>query len=213
MSNIAIEDFNTYFVTHVRNIEREHTDETGSYPYAVGFNVICTNNNRVMYFENHMNSNMVPASPSDQQLVDAAWSNLIPTVKTWATAVVNSSNILGTTFRPSASNSNNDFTTTSNFNLGTFTSNFDLRLTRFEVYPPAKPSSWCVGFNVSSGSNAAVHMYIDTNVIVTTFANTLAETEIMELAWSNVKETVGKWAETKYVQPILINTVFMSSNW
>lgn len=213
MSNIALEDFNTQFVTHVRAIEREHDDLTGTFPFAVGFNIVCLNNNRAMYFESHIASNAVPPSPSDQQLVDAGWSNLITDVKTWATNVVNSSNIIGTYYFPAASNSNMHFATTTNFPLASFTSNFDVTLARFEVYPPTKPSSWCVGFNVASASNANQNMYVDTNVVVATFAQTKAETEIMDLAWSNVKETIGKWAESKYIQPVLVNTLFTSSNW
>lgn len=218
-SNLSFDDFQTNFLVQVRGVERSHHDETGVYSYAAAFNVVCTTNNRVMYFEKHISPDDLtalqnPGQPTEQELIDFAWDALKADVKTWATTVVSSSNLVGASFAPSPLPALG-FSSTSNFTLDTFTSNFDLSLARFEVYPPLQPSSWCVGFNAQRKGDASVSMYIDTNVMVQTFANLRAEQEIMDDAWSNVKETIGTWAQQKYTTSQLLNTAFTPSacNW
>ena len=58
-------------------------------------------------------------------------------------------------------------------------------------------------------------MYIDTNIMVDTFALVRAEEEILRHAWTNVKEQIGGWAKSKYTIPQLVNTVYTapSNNW
>lgn len=213
MSNISFEDFNNNFITHIRGFEEQHTDETGTYDYGVGFNVVCTNNNRVMYFESHITSNMLPPSFDTSNVVEVAWSNVLPDVKAWATDVINSSNILGQSFTPSvASNSNLDFSTTSNFDFATFSSNFNLYVNRMETYPANNPSCWCVGFLASKSNDASTYLNMDTQVVVTTFAIFQAEQEILDLGWSNLKENYGQWAENIYNQSSYLNASYSSSN-
>ena len=214
MSNISVETFNQNFTTHIRGFEDGHTDETGTYDFGVGFHVFCKNNNRVMYFESHITSNMLPQNYTESNLKDVAWSNVIPDVKTWATNVINSSNILGHSYVPSvATNSNLDFTTTSNFNFATFSSNFNIYVNRMETYPTNYPNCWCVGFIASKSNNPSVSLSMDTQVIVNTFAIFKAEQEILDLGWSNLKEQYGIWAEKIYNEGTLINSTYTASNW
>ncbi len=214
MSNISLETFNESFMTHIRGFENGHTDETGTYDFGVGFNVICKNNNRVMYFESHLSSNVLPSNYTNNDIVDAAWSNVLPNVKTWATDVVNSSNILGVDFVPSvATNSNLDFTTTSNFDYATFSNNFDIKVQRMNPYPENNPSCWCVGFNTYKKSDHNTNFFIDTQVVVNTFAIYRAEQEILDLGWSNLKEPIGQWANSVYSLNPVLNTSYTSSNW
>lgn len=214
MSNISLEDFNTNFLTYIRGFEHGHTDETGTYDFGVGFHVVCKNNNRVMYFESHVNSNLLPENYTDCNLKDVAWSNVIPDVKSWASEVVNSSNILGHTFVPSvATNSNLDFSTTSNFNFATFNSNFTLSVSRMETYPAVRPFCWCVGFLATKSNDTNTCLVLDTQVVVNTFAIYKAEQEILDLGWSNLKEKYGVWAEQVYNDSHFINTQYAASNW
>lgn len=104
MSNISLTDFNTNFMTHIRGFETNHE---GTFDYGVGFNVVCKNNNRVMYFESHINSNMLPSNYTNNDVVEVAWSNVVPNVKSWATTVISSSNIIGQSFTPSISSNSN----------------------------------------------------------------------------------------------------------
>jgi hypothetical protein len=161
---ISLYDFTNNFTVHVRDIDKEDHFEGGSnIPFAVGFNVLCRPNNRVMFFEKHMDSNdLLPttsnfADPTDQELVDSAWSNLIPGIKTWATTAFTASNLIGSQYYPI-----HGFNTTSNFDLFTYNSNFTTRVARFEVYPATKPSSWCIGFNVIKTSTPSESFYVDT---------------------------------------------------
>jgi hypothetical protein len=214
MSNISFSDFSNNFVTHIKGFEVGHTDETGTYDYGVGFHVVCTNNNRVMYFESHISSNDLPPSFNNSNVVDVAWSNLLPNVKTWATSVLGSSNILGKTFTPSvATDSNLDFSTTNNFDYATFSNNFVLKVSRMETYPEKDPWCWCVGFTASPMSNDSLTLAADTVVNVNTFAIYKAEQEILDLGWSNLKERYGLWAEPIYNENSFTNTLYAPSNW
>lgn len=214
MSNISLETFNANFLTHIRGFESGHTDETGVYDYGVGFNVVCKNNNRVMYFEAHVGSNVLPSNYTESNVVDAAWSNVIPDVKNWATSVVSSSNILGAQFIPSiAINSNLDFATTSNFSYSTFSSNFNVNVHRMETYPANNPASWCVGFKVTKSNDVMTSMLVDSKVTVSTFAIYKAEQEILDLGWSNVKENIAQWAQPIYIQSQFLNQQYLPSTW
>jgi hypothetical protein len=210
MSNLSLEDFNTNFVTEICSIEEGHTDEAGSFDYGVGFHVLCKPNRRVMYFEHHLSSNILPPGFGESDIVNAAWSNLLPTVKTWAEGAINSPSLLGAVYTP---NSNLVFTTASNFTLADYNSNYTTSISRFDTYPRIEPTSWCVGFNVVRNANPAETMYVDTNVFVTTFALNKTEEELLDMAWSNVKENIGSWAESKNVKPTLLSTTYTSSNW
>jgi len=213
-SNISLSNFNEHFTTHIRGFEQNHTDETGTYRYGVGFNVICTDNNRVMYFESHLTSNMLPVSYTDNDVVNIGWSNVLPTVKSWASTVISSSNILGCSYVPSvASNSNLDFKSIDNYDYATYSSNYDTKVNRMEVYPANNPSCWCVGFSAMCKSNASINMSTDTQVVVNTFEIFKAEQEILDLGWSNLKENIGSWAKQKSSESQFLNTSFASSNW
>ncbi len=48
--SISIEDFNTNFIVQIGSIAKPHIDETGVIPAVVGFNIMCSLNNRVQYF-------------------------------------------------------------------------------------------------------------------------------------------------------------------
>lgn len=212
---ISLYDFTNNFTTYIRDINTTpHVEGGSNIPFAVGFNVICRPNNRVMYFEAHMNSNNLlpttsnPSAPTDAELVDSAWSNLIPDVKTWATGAFTACNLIGSQFHPV-----HGFTTTSNFDLFTYNSNFTTRVARFEVYPATQPSSWCIGFNVIKTASPSETFYIDTNVVLETFAVTLAEEELLTMGWSNTKEAIGNWAESKNTLSVLLNTQYNTSNW
>ena len=208
-SNMSIGDFNNNFVTQIKTIETSHTDETGTYDFGVGFNVVCVPNNRLMYFENHLNSNVLPSNFETNDVITTAWSNLIPDVKTWAATVISSQSLLGSPFTP---DSNLDFTTTSNFPLSEYTSNFSTTISRFEVYPPLNPKTWCVGFNVTR-NDSTQNMYIDTSVAVNTFAIPRPEMEIVNMGWSNVKEAIGIWAKDIHATSALVNSTFTPSTW
>lgn len=214
MSNISLSSFNQNFMTHIRGFETDHTDGSGTYNYGIGFNVVCKNNNRVMYFEAHVGSNMLPSNYTESNVIDAGWSNVLPNVKTWATSVVNSSNILGLNFIPSvATNSNLDFMTTSNFVYSSFSSNFNVSVNKMATYPANNPSCWCVGFKVSKSNDPATMMLIDTQVTPTTFAIYKAEQEILDLGWSNVKEMIGQWAHPIYIQSQYLNKAYTPVTW
>jgi hypothetical protein len=206
-SNISMQDFNNNFSVQIRSVEKDHTDETGTYPYGVGFNVICRPNSRTMYFESHLTSNMIPEGATESDAANIAWSNLLPDVKTWAGTALGANSLIGSTYVPTLNFSSNTI------DLSTYNSDFTTKVSRFEVYPQTAPSSWCVGFTAYKNSASNVFTYFDTNIKVSTFAITRAETEILDMGWSNLMGSFGSWAIAKESESTLLNTTFTSSNW
>jgi hypothetical protein len=209
-NEISMQDFNDNFAIHIRSIEKDHTDETGVHPYGVGFNVICTTNRRCMFFEAHLTSNQIPEGALEVDIANIAWSNLLPDVKTWSKTALGAESLIGSSYIPSL-----DFASNPNpsIDLETYNSNFTTKVSRFEVYPQTSPNSWCVGFNVNKNTCSNNNAYFDTNIQVSTFAETRAETEILDMGWSNLRGAFGAWASTKDAEPVMLNTSFTSSNW
>jgi hypothetical protein len=209
MSTITHEEFCSHFTTYVRYVERGHVDATGAHEYSVGLSVVCVPNGRVMYFESHLDD--IPSStsePSDEALVEAAWSNLRPSIKSWATSALGAPSLVGSTFTPAS----NIVTSPADFD-----SHFTVHVARLDVYPViTPPQAWCVGFHVcrtslsssSSSSSSLSSFYVDTQVKVDTFANTLDETELLEKGWSNVRPSVETWATQSLSISPLVSSVF-----
>ena len=204
MSNISFSNFDNNFLTHIRAIEQEHVDETGVYDYGVGFNIVCMPNNRVMYFENHLNSGILPTPHTEQDIVNAAWSNLVPDIKAWSTTALTANSLIGSQWIPGQDLA---FDAIDQFTFSIFLNNFTIEIARFGVYPTTDPKSWCVGFTIRQ-NNSNEYMYIDTQVTVNTFAIQRAEDEILSMAFDKVKNNIGGWASKKYVAPTLINTEY-----
>ena len=210
-SNISYEEFAENFITQIRAVEKTG-DGDDCCDYTIGFNVVCKPNNRVMYFESCVESNVLPSLSNlicHDEVACVGWSNVLPQIKTWAAQALTASNLLGSVFIP---DSNLTFTTASNIDLPTYTSNFTTKVSRFEVYPPQQPKSWCVGFSVYRNTSNFDYMYTDTNVIVDSFSTIRAEDEILNKGWSNTKENIGIWAAKKMAESPLINSVFINSN-
>lgn len=211
---MSYETFAENFITQIRAVEKTHSSGEGDTccDYTIGFNVICKPNNRIMYFESCVESNVLPSLSNPichSEVACVGWSNVLPQIKTWAESALTACNLLGSIYIP---NSNLTFTNTSNIDLPTYTSNFTTKVARFEVYPPQQPKSWCVGFSVYKNSSNNDYMYTDTNVNVDNFSTILAEDEILNKGWSNTKENIGVWAAKKMEESPLINTVFINSN-
>lgn len=211
MSTITHEEFCSHFTTYVRYVERGHLDATGAHEYSVGLSVLCVPNGRVMYFESHLDDLPPPSTsePSDEALVEAAWANLRPSIKAWATSALGAPSLVGSTFTPAS----NIVTSPADFD-----SHFTVQVARLDVYPViTPPQAWCVGFDVCrtspSSSSSASSFYVDTQVKVDTFANTLAETELLEKGWSNVRPSVETWAtQTLSISPLVSSVFDVSSS-
>lgn len=201
--SITIEDFNSNFLVHIRDISIPHIDDVGIIPASVGINIICKTNNRVQYFEYHFMDQVLVDASSEQQLIDLAWLSLKSDINIWATNIINEESLLNSKYIPS---SNFD----GNLTLTSFNNSFDVNISRFEVYPVTQPNSWLVGFTIKHKFNNE-NIYTDTRVYVQTFAVTLAEQEILDNAWDNVKDHVGSWASSKINISSLINTTFIPS--
>lgn len=212
--SISLSTFNSNFRTFINGWETNHTDETGIYPYGIGFDVICNNNNRLMYFESHIESNTLPSNYTTSNIIDVGWSNVLPDVKSWATSVINSSNIIGVPFTPSIdSNSYLDFQNTSNFAFATYSNIFDTTVYRMEPYPSNNPSCWCVGFTSAKKSDAATRLSVDTQLRFNTLAIFRAEQTYLDLGWSNLKEFIGSWAQSNSDDMSALNTTITPSVW
>lgn len=198
---ITLPEFTSNFKVIIGEIGIPHIDETGTYPAAIGFHVTCLTNNRVNFFEDHVTDSNFVNTSSVNDVVNFSWSNLTPYVNTWASYVVTQPSLIGTTFIPTTEFANDSIA------LSIFTSNYTVTISRFEVYPADDPECWCIGYNVEHNTNHKA-MYIDTQVTVDTFAVTQAEEDLLNQAWEQVKENIGRWAEYNIGYSELLNTVY-----
>jgi hypothetical protein len=201
--SITIEDFNNNFIMQVRTIDVPHINGTGTIPASIGFNVVCKLNNRVQYFESHIMDQIFVDIASTQDLLDYAWVDKRDEINTWATTAITETSLIGYIYTPLT-----EFVNTTSINLSTYNSNYITSIARFEVYPGNDPSGWCVGFGITNIVNKE-YMYIDTNFLVDTFAVTIAENELMENAWVQIKDMVAIWAADKMTISSFINTTYV----
>jgi hypothetical protein len=47
---------------------------------------------------------------------------------------------------------------------------------------------------------------------VDSFSISVTEGELLDMGWSNTKETIGVWAAKKQAEPELLNTIYLNSN-
>jgi hypothetical protein len=199
--SISLQDFNNNFKVQIRTIGIPHRDSTGIIPAAIGFNIICLKNNRVQYFESHIQDTNLISSSTTVQILDYAWNDLKASINSWAAIAINETNLIGYVYVPTS-----DFTITfSNLDLSIYNADYTTKILRFDVYPPNDPNCWFVGFSIYNNINQ-MYMYIDTKVPVDTFNVTQAELDIMNQAWDNVKNSIGEWASEKLAYSSLINT-------
>lgn len=199
---ITLPEFTSNFKVMIGEVAIPHIDETGTYPAAIGFHVTCLANNRVNFFEDHVtDSNFVNTSPTID-VINFSWSNVKTLVNDWASYVITQPSLIGYTYIPTVQFSG------SNINLTTFNANYTVKVSRFEVYPADDPNCWCVGYNIQHNTNHK-YMYIDTQVLVNTFAISQDENNILNQSWEQVKENIGNWAQHTMEYSDLINTEFV----
>jgi hypothetical protein len=179
---LTLEDFNANFSTTIIKFTKE--DQV----CCIGFKIKCLQNNRLFYMQT-----CVDNLESESDIVNVGWSNLLPSIKTWATQVMNAT---AEPFVPA----------------GFDTEKFDIYTSRFDTYPENTPYCWCVGFTCIQKANPSVKKYADTQVNVDMEQYTSEQT-IMESAWNNVKGQFESWITEVNNTPQLLNTSFSSSNW
>lgn len=87
-----------------------------------------------------------------------------------------------------------------------FKENTLIRVVRYEQYPADEPTSFAVGFTVSIPANNK-SIYRDTCVPFSQ-ATDKSDSEIVALAWEDVKQTVGEWYESHKSASALVGSIF-----
>jgi hypothetical protein len=88
---------------------------------------------------------------------------------------------------------------TPTIDLSTFTTNFDTKVSRFELYPADEPTCYVVGFSVTHKTNNK-SMYQDTQVLLADISGK-TDDEIIEIGWVALKESFKTWAATVVNKP------------
>lgn len=76
--------------------------------------------------------------------------------------------------------------------LTAFTTNFDTKVSRYELYPADEPTCYVVGFSITHKTNNK-SMYQDTQVPLTDVSGKTDE-EITDMGWLVLKESFKTWA-------------------
>ena len=82
-----------------------------------------------------------------------------------------------------------------------------IKVVRFEQYPLEEPTSFAVGFTVTLVSNNK-SIYRDTAVPFTATANK-TDSEIVALAWEEVKAGVMGWYDATKTASAMVGSVFV----
>ena len=200
---MCINHFNNNFTTTINTLSTPHVDSTGTYPGAVGFNIICNSNLRKNYFQYHPTEDIIKNN-SYNVIVDIAWSNLSMNINDWATTILSSNALIGNVYIPEDEFINN------NINLEIFNKNYIVNITNLYVYPINSPNCWLVNFNIKNINNNEF-ININSQVLIPTFTSLKDDTIIVNEAWNNIKNQVGEWAYNKLTVSNLINTIYIPS--
>jgi hypothetical protein len=137
-----------------------------------------------------------------QDVIDAAWNAQKQNIHDWA--IVNLPHDVLSEYIPE--------TTTTNISLTDFNNNFNVRVSRYELYPEQQPQFWCVGL-VISHKTKAVSIYRDCSLPTNQHCNNVLCTSVVTAAWNSVKSSVCAWAKDILTRDDLVNTQYSSSNW
>lgn len=100
--------------------------------------------------------------------------------------------------------------TNSNIDIGTFNSNFDTKIARFELYPADEPTAYVVGFSVTNKNNNK-SIYRDTQVLLTT-VNGQTDDQVAAVAWDAMKASFQTWAADVMSKPAIKNGPYVPTS-
>lgn len=198
MSAITLEDFQQYFT--VRVVEYKADADIQSQNINVNFEVRCNLNGRLSIHVTSVDvSNMQTFTEND--VLNIAWQQVESNVQDWATT--NIGNAPYTTFIPE--------TTTNDISLADLNNNFNIRVYRWELYPKERPTSWCIGFEMTKNVGSQVKTQ-DCTISTATLCNNTLCNDIMTAAWNSMKESFCSWASQVLTDATVINNVYVPSS-
>lgn len=190
--------FQTNFTVSVVNILSNAVNDT----IQIGFKVTCSVNNRVgIFIENVVLSNLSQGYTM-QDVIDTAWDAQKQNIHDWA--FVNLPHDVLSEYIPE--------TTTTDISLTDFNNNFNVRVSRYELYPSEQPQFWCVGLVVSHKVKG-VSTYRDCSLPTNQHCNNVLCTSVVTAAWDIMQSSICAWAKEILSQDDLINTSYSTSNW
>lgn len=195
MASITLEDFINNFSVRVAEYKEESVDNI-----KVHFEVRCNVNGRLsIHIATVDVSGLQTYTAND--VLDLAWDSVKENVTDWATTNVVNPPI--TTFTPQ--------TTTADITLSNLTTNFGIRVSRWELYPRERPSSWCVGFEMTKnvGNQSKV---LDCTLPFTNLCNNTLCLDIMTAAWDVLKPSFCAWAGQVLAEANVINNNYVPSS-
>lgn len=168
----------------------------------IGFKVLCPSNKRVGIFLEDVVLENLSEGYTTQDIIDAAWTAQIQNIHDWA--IVNLPHTILSEYVPE--------TTTSDISLSTFNNNFNVLVSRYELYPADQPQSWCIALVVSHKTKHDT-IYRDCTLPTTAHCNNVLCVNVVTAAWDILKANICSWAKDVVAESDLLNTSYTSSNW
>jgi hypothetical protein len=179
----------------------DYTANADTNDVHVEFEVTCKLNQRTSLYKTEVGAESLVEEYTSQDVLDTAWNNVKQDVNAWSTSTVVKSQI--ETYTP--------LTTTNSISLLDFNENFDVHVTRFDLYPIVKPLSWCIGFSVVMKSRLVV-LSVDCAVSTTEFCgNTLCKS-IVGAGWDVLKERICDWAADEFSKVVVLNSAYVPTD-
>lgn len=192
MSAITLQDFLDNFTVRVVEYKTEQNSTI-----TVHFEVRCNANNRLSIHITSVDVSELPGGYTSQDVLDLGWSQVTENVSDWATTNVVNPPL--TTFTP--------LTSTNDISLTDLNTNFSIRLARWELYPRERPSTWCVGLEITKtvGGKSKI---MDCAIPFTSLCNNTQCLDIVTAAWDVMKPSLCAWAAEVLPELNVVNTTY-----
>ena len=196
---VSLEDFNTNYTVRVADFKVSESVPTVT---TVIFEIKNNVNLRVGVFISDVDSTTLASEYTHNDVLDAAWNDVKTSANEWAT--VNLPKPGYSTYTV--------LSTTDDITLEDFNTNYTVRVSRFELYPNVSPTSWCIGFNVSSNTKPGVNLYVDSTIGLADYCNNVLCKTVAGAVWDLVKDRVCIWAAKELSSPPVLNSQYVPSS-
>ena len=194
MSSISLQDFLQNFSVRVV----EYKTELNSI-ITVHYEVRCIINNRLsIHIASVDVSELEEYTSAD--VLDLAWDEVKTNVTNWATTNISNPPLIN--FTPQ--------TSTGSISLTDLNNNFSISISRWELYPKDRPSSWCIGFLMTK-NGADKKKYLDCSIPFTNLCNNTLCLDIITAAWDVIKPSFCAWAAEVLLDDV-VNSIYTPAN-
>lgn len=193
---ITIEEFTEKFTVRVVEYQVEQNNTI-----SVHFEVRCNVNGRLSIHLANVDPSGIQEDYTTNDVLSLAWESVKSAVSSWATTNVEKAPF--SMYTPT--------TSTNDISVADLNDNFVIRISRWELYPKEKPTTWCIGFSIVKNVGNQTKT-IECTIPVSAFCNNTLCLDIMNAAWDVLKNPLCQWAGEQLSPTNVINNIFVPTD-